>query len=316
MEARMALDLQAVTHINVNCSNLERSLNFYRDLVGLTPQSHTRPQPQRGEGFGLPGEVVWDAYLLHDDRGQAGPAVDLLEWQTPGPIGRPHPEANHLGFMRVCFAHDDLAALHARLTRAGIPTRSPVVEIPVVDGETVRFFCCDDPDGSCVEFVERRTPGPLRLSHININCSDLDRSSDWYQRVLGVVPVAPRAEPPPSPGEGFGFQGDCRYRADFFAVDGDPNAYILDLLEWIEPRPVGRPLMEANHLGPFRMAFQISDAATACAELDRLGVEHSGPCWLEMGPDLPMIDGLNAVFFRDPDGTMLELIETPTIRPV
>jgi hypothetical protein len=32
-----------------------------------------------------------------------------------------------------------------------------------------------------------------------------------------------------------------------------------------------------------------------------------------MGPDLPMIDGLHAVFFRDPDGTMLELIETPTI---
>ena len=27
-----------------------------------------------------------------------------------------------------------------------------------------------------------------------------------------------------------------------------------------------------------------------------------------------MIDGLNAVFFRDPDGTMLELIETPKIK--
>ena len=58
----------------------------------------------------------------------------------------------------------------------------------------------------------------------------------------------------------------------------------------------------------------VTIAAGCCAELDRLGVEHSGPCWLEMGPDLPMIDGLNAVFFRDPDGTMLELIETPRFR--
>ena len=312
----MALDLEAVTHVNVNCSDLERSLRFYRDLVGLTPQSHTRPAPQDGEGFGLSGQVVWDAHLLHDDRAQGGPAIDLLQWQTPKPLGRPHPEAHHLGFMRVCLAHEDLDALHARLTAAGVRTRSPVVEVPVLEGEAVRFFCCDDPDGTCIEFVERRHPGPVRMSHININCRDLDASSDWYQRVLGVRPIAARAEPPRASGVGFGFAGECQYRADFLTVGGAPDGYIIDLLEWKLPVPIGRPLVEANHLGPFRMAFQVSDAAACCAELDRLGVEHSGPCWLEMGPDLPMIDGLNAVFFRDPDGTMLELIETPEFKDV
>ena len=308
----MALELLAVTHINVNCSDLERSMRFYRDLVGLTPQSHTRPEPQEGAGFGLPGRVVWDAYLLHDDRGQAGAAVDLLEWQEPKPVGRPHPEANHLGFMRICLAAEDLDALHARLEAEGVRTRSAPVEVPVLADQNVRFFCCDDPDGTCIEFVER--PGPVRLSHVNINCSDLDHSSAWYQRVLGVEPIAPRAEPPPASGEGFGIAGECRYRADFLAVGGNPESLILDLLEWTTPAPVGRPLVEANHLGPFRMAFLVSDASAACAELDRLGVEHSGACWLTMGPDIPMIDGLNAVFFRDPDGTMLELIETPTIK--
>lgn len=308
----MALDLLAVTHINVNCSDLERSMRFYRDLVGLAPQSHTRPEPQEGAGFGLPGRVVWDAYLLHDDRGQAGPAVDLLEWQEPRPIGRPHPQANHLGFMRVCLAAEDLDALHARLEAEGVRTRSGPVEVPVLADQSVRFFCCDDPDGTCIEFVER--PGPVRLSHVNINCSDLDHSSAWYQRVLGVTPIAPRAEPPPASGKGFGLEGECRYRADFLAVGGNPESLILDLLEWQTPEPIGTPLVEANHLGPFRMAFLISDAAAACAELDRLDVEHSGACWLTMGPDIPMIDGLNAVFFRDPDGTMLELIETPKIK--
>ena len=56
----MALDLLSVTHINVNCSDLERSMHFYRDQVGLVPQSHTKPLPQEGAGFGLPGQVVWD----------------------------------------------------------------------------------------------------------------------------------------------------------------------------------------------------------------------------------------------------------------
>jgi len=62
----------------------------------------------------------------------------------------------------------------------------------------------------------------------------------------------------------------------------------------------------------FRLAFLVDNAEQSCAELDRLGVAHSGPCWLEMGPGIP-IDGLNAVFLRDPDGACLELIERPVV---
>lgn len=308
----MALTLTSVAHVNANCSNLAGSLAFYRDLVGLQATTHTRPPPQEGAGFGLPGKVVWDAYMLQDGRAPLGPSIDLLEWQAPRPVGRPHPEANHLGFMRLALAHGDLDGLHARLTAAGVRTRSGPVSVPVLAGQSVRFFCCDDPDGICVEFIE--APGPVRLSHININCSDLDRSSDWYQHVLAVGPIAGRAEPPPASGAGFGLTGECDYRADFLAVGGRPEGLILDLLEWKHPKPVGRPLEPANHLGLFRMAFMVDDAKAACAELDRLGVAHSGPCFLEMGPDVPIQGGLYAVFFRDPDGTCLELIETPRIR--
>lgn len=307
----MALELLSVMHVNVNCSDLERSLVFYRDRIGLAPQSHTHPLPQEGAGFGLPGRVVWDAHLLHDDRGFAGPAVDLLEWQEPAPTGRPPGEANHLGFFRLCLTHPDLDSLHRELTDQGVACRSAPVSVPVLEDHSVRFFCCEDPDGTCIEFIER--PGPLRLSHININCRNLDASSSWYQRVLGVERIADRAEPPAAPGTGFGLPGPCEYRADFLAVGGRPDSLIVDLLEWKAPKPVGLPLLDANHLGLFRMAFLVDDASASCAELDRLGVPHSGPCWLEMGPEIP-IDGLNAVFFRDPDGTCLELIESPIVK--
>ena len=66
----------------------------------------------------------------------------------------------------------------------------------------------------------------------------------------------------------------------------------------------------ANQLGMFRLAYLVEDARAACAELDRLGVSHSGAHWLELGPELP-VEGVNAVFFRDPDGACLELIERP-----
>ncbi len=308
----MALPLVSTVHVNANCSDLARSLAFYRDLVGLAPLSHTKAMPQDGAGFGLPGRVQWDAHLLHDERGQLGPAIDLLEWQQPPPTGRPPRAANQLGLYRLCLAHPDLDALHARFTAAGVRTASEPVEMRLdhASGLRVRFFCAFDPDGTCVEFIEQ--PGELRLMHVNVNCRDLDRSSRWYQDVLGLAPLMARSQPGDVDGAGLGFPGKCRFRADFLALPGRPDL-IVDLLEWLDPAPVGAPAASANQLGYFRLAYLVEDARACCAELDRLGVAHSGACWLDMGPDVP-IDGLHAVFFRDPDGTCLELIERPRLR--
>lgn len=305
----MALPLLSTVHVNLNCSELSRSLAFYRDTVGLAALSHTRPVPQDGRGFGLPGRVQWDAHLMHDARGISGPAVDLLEWQQPRPRGRPAQTANQLGPYRLCLSHPDLDALHARLVASGVPTAAPPARMQLSDELAVRFLCTFDPDGACVEFIERE--GALQLLHVNVNCRDLERSSDWYRRVLGLERLMPRVEPGPLDGGGLGLDGVCRFRADFLALPGQPDL-VIDLLEWLEPRPVGRPPAAANQLGWFRLAWLVEDAASCCAELDRLGVPHSGPCWLDMGPEIP-IAGLNAVFFRDPDGTCLELIERPRL---
>jgi glyoxylase I family protein len=308
----MALPLLSTVHVNANCSDLARSLAFYRDLVGLSPLSHTKPVPQDGRGFGLPGRVQWDAHLLHDERGVAGPAVDLLEWREPRPTGRPAGAANQLGLYRMCLSHPEVDALHARLSAAGVRTASAPAEMTLdhATGLHVRFFCAFDPDGTCVEFIEQ--PGPVRLLHINVNCRDLDRSTVFYQEVLGLAPLTARSQPGAVDGRGLGFAGECRFRADFLALPGRMDL-IVDLLEWLDPKPIGKPAEQANQLGWFRLAYLVEDARACCAELDRLGVAHSGPCWLDMGPDIP-IDGLNAVFFRDPDGACLELIERPTLR--
>ena len=307
----MALALLSTVHVNLNCSDLTRSLSFYTDAVGLEAMSHTRPLPQDGTGFGLAGEVQWDAHLLHDDRGVAGPALDLLEWQRPRPTGRPAEAANRLGLNRLCLSNPDLDALHARLSASGVRSHAPPLSMPLSPERSVRFFCALDPDGACVEFLERE--GPPRLLHANLNCSDLERSSEWYRRVLGLERLMPRVEPGPVDGRGLGLGPTCRFRADFLALPGGPDL-VLDLLEWQEPRPCGAPARDAHQLGFFRMAWLVADAEAACAELDRLGVAHSGPCWLEMGPEIP-IEGLHAVFFRDPDGTCLELIEQPRLAP-
>jgi catechol 2,3-dioxygenase-like lactoylglutathione lyase family enzyme len=87
----------------------------------------------------------------------------------------------------------------------------------------------------------------------------------------------------------------------------------IELVEWLRPAPVGRPYPAPNHLGIFRMAFLVEDARACYAELRERGVECPPPVWLEMGPEIP-VDGLWAVFFPDPDGTLLELIQAPVMR--
>ena len=307
----MALPLLSTVHVNVNCSDLERSLTFYRDVVGLEPLSHTAPPPQDGDGFGLVGRVRWDAHLLHDARGVSGPAVDLLEWKTPAPVGRPSLEAQQPGIYRVCLTAPDLDALETRLRALGHPPLQAPQTMDLGVGDVApRFLCVRDPDGACVEFIEQ--PGATRLLHVNVNCRDLDRSSAWYREVLGVQPLLPRVEPEEVDGRGLGLPGSARFRAEFLSLPDRPDL-VLDLIEWREPSPEARPARVANQLGWFRIAYLVGDAEACCSELDRLGVEHSGPSWLEMGPDVP-VEGLRAVFFRDPDGTCLELIETPVPR--
>src|SRR3989442_10944657 len=75
----MTIAAARVFHVNVNCSDLERSLAFYR-AVGLTPATRTRPEgPQAGAAFGL-DQAWWDARILQGDAGYAAPVVDLLQW--------------------------------------------------------------------------------------------------------------------------------------------------------------------------------------------------------------------------------------------
>ena len=44
MQIRVNVGSLRFFHVNVNCSDLERSLGFYRDLVGLKTAIRTRPE--------------------------------------------------------------------------------------------------------------------------------------------------------------------------------------------------------------------------------------------------------------------------------
>lgn len=138
-----------MVHVNVNCRDLERSLAFYRDVVGLRPVTRTAPeQPQPGGAFGLEW-AQWDAWMMAGPQGFGAPVVDLLEWIVPGPVERD--DGGTVGFCRLRV------------------------------GGGAAYAALADPDGLAVDV----RPGPPGLTGVTVACSDRDRSSEFY-RALGL----------------------------------------------------------------------------------------------------------------------------------
>ena len=296
-------------HANVNCTDLVRARAFYEDALGLVVSAHTKPDaPQPGAAFGLDGDALWDAYVLDDPRGMGVAAsLDLLRWERPAPCGAPPGFAPAPGIHRTTYAVPSLDAATARLAAAGRGVL-PAATVPRGDGDA-RIAWALDPDGSAIELIEDPACAErVQGRGVVIVCRDLARSVAWYERVLGLT-VTARESGATAPGASFGAVGEARWDAAVLELPQRPAHYALRLEQWHAPALAERPRAVANQLGPFRVAFLVDDAQAWHAELARRGVACTAPpAWLDMGPEIPL-DGLWALFFFDPDGACLEMIQ-------
>src|SRR5690348_13705079 len=138
-----ALDGARIFHVNVNCSDLERSRHFYTHGLGFDAAVRTSPeQAQPGAAFGL-DEARWDAWILCGRRGFDGGAIDLLEWQVPRPTGAAPASLATAGFQRLGVLVDDVDAVLARV--GGGSTFAH---------DDIRLALVHDPDGVAIELVE------------------------------------------------------------------------------------------------------------------------------------------------------------------
>ena len=127
----------------------------------------------------------------------------------------------------------------------------------------------------------------MRIQHVGLVVSDLDASRRFYTGALGLEEV-PRPPNFAFDGAWFRFGGtELHLLSDAHATGGagqrDPG--------------VGAASGMTHHL-----AFEVDDLGAACARLADHGVELAG------GP-MPRGDGYVQVFFRDPDGHVLELFQ-------
>jgi catechol 2,3-dioxygenase-like lactoylglutathione lyase family enzyme len=147
--------------------------------------------------------------------------------------------------------------------------------------------------------------GISHLIHVNVMCSDFDRSLAFYCDVLGASVAGGVTEEETSPGlkDVMGFEGPARFRgAMLYWGDRDRSSYI-DLVEYSEPGQ--RIERTGKDLGLARLALRVRDVEAARQWLVSKGVEIVGDVI-----DLALQGrGRKILFIRDPAGTLLELVE-------
>ena len=109
------MSIVGLVHVNVNCSDFDRSLKFY-ELLGFKKYLDV-PSTNSAEvaaAVGMPPYQVKGA-LLALENAKTPFVIDLLEWQEPMDDDPPYDHLYHLGINRIALASDDLDKDMARL---------------------------------------------------------------------------------------------------------------------------------------------------------------------------------------------------------
>ena len=146
--------IKSVFHVNVNVTDFDRSLAFYK-MVGFKVVFDIGEGPNAGNdvGLGIPNSVARAALLALSDDPRAT-RIDLIEWKKPPTEGAPPPHLYHAGIARIALFTKNLDEEYQRLKAAGVEMVSEPVEIKFRKKAGAKFFCFKDPDGTFLELIE------------------------------------------------------------------------------------------------------------------------------------------------------------------
>jgi catechol 2,3-dioxygenase-like lactoylglutathione lyase family enzyme len=146
--------IKSVFHVNINVTNFERSLEFYK-MLGFKVASDLGDGPNKGndQGLNIPESRARAALLTLSDDPHAT-RIDLIEWKQPQTEGSPYPHLYHTGVARIAFFTKNIDEEYSRLRANGVEMLSEPVTIRFANKAGAKFFCFKDPDGSFLELIE------------------------------------------------------------------------------------------------------------------------------------------------------------------
>ncbi|MFC1580803.1 VOC family protein [Thermodesulfobacteriota bacterium] len=150
--------ITGVHHFSFSVQDLDRTLDFYTNILGVKLQSRAR-NTYDTLGTALFG-TKWGLNQEHADLDLAvvnigGTRVEFIEYKDPA--NQPyHMNPSIAGSAHLCFKADDIESTRKDLEKAGVEFHGPIQSF-MEEGKIEWKWCYfRDPDGIILELVEQK----------------------------------------------------------------------------------------------------------------------------------------------------------------
>ena len=143
-----------MNHTGFAVSNMERSVAFYRDQLGLEIE---RDQILEGEFISeLVGYPDAKLHIIYLGLGDMKHSVELIEYLNPRGDVAPLPDRKDIGATHLGIIVDNLDEFYKELSSKGVKFVSPPVTRPNAVYPMAQKGCyMQDPDGNWLELLEQ-----------------------------------------------------------------------------------------------------------------------------------------------------------------
>lgn len=141
----------AADHTGITVTNLERSLTFWRDVLGfeLSHRAH-QTGDLASEITGVPGAEISLAVL----KTPTGHKIELLEYLAPPERKHIEPRPCDVGSVHIALTVDDLDAVLSAISASGWKAAGEPQTLRSGPNAGKRVVYVRDPDGTTIEFMQ------------------------------------------------------------------------------------------------------------------------------------------------------------------
>ena len=151
----MSFKIIAADHTGITVSNLERSLAFWRDVLGFEFSHSAHQKGERPEQItGVKGADLKLAVL----KTSTGHKIELLEYYAPADRKRVDLRPCDVGHVHVALIVDNLDAVLQKIAASGWKAAGKPQMLTHGPNAGKRVVYVRDPDGTTIEFMQMPAP--------------------------------------------------------------------------------------------------------------------------------------------------------------